>query len=60
MSEMSQRKGRAKAATMAETKVQIQGTKDTRQRAEGRGQTRERRETEGAETEIRRGIAIGH
>lgn len=34
----SEAKERAKAATMAETKVQIQGTKSARQRAEGREQ----------------------
>lgn len=36
MSKVSQRKERVKAATMAETKVQRQGTKDTGQRAEER------------------------
>lgn len=34
MSKVSQRKERVKAATMAETKVQRQGTKDTGQREE--------------------------
>lgn len=47
---MNEKQQRAKAATMAKTKAQMQETKGTRQRLQSRGQGAEAGETKGAQT----------
>ena len=57
---MNEEQQRAKAATMAKIKAQMQETKGTRQRIRSGGQGAEARETKVAQTENRRGMATGH